>query len=135
METNVCFSHPSIRGSCFLNRHLVSRMCHVKGKPNFVFHEAYPQGKISLQKAIFSSDWNLDGYNNHPSSCVYGYVVCLSHTCFLPLIAVYICKKFYWSTLSTNRKAPPNTVLETRNSLGLDGRVFFFIIIMIIWFW
>jgi hypothetical protein len=32
-------------------------MCRVKGKPTFVFHEAYPQGKTSLQKAIFFSDW------------------------------------------------------------------------------
>jgi hypothetical protein len=57
IETNIYFSYPAIRGSCFLKRHFVFGMCRVKGNPIFVFHEASSQVTISLQKAIFSSDW------------------------------------------------------------------------------
>jgi hypothetical protein len=70
IETNICFSHPTIRGSCFLKRHFVFGMCRVKGNPIFVFHEASSQVTISLQKAIFSSDWMTEANIFHNMFCV-----------------------------------------------------------------
>jgi hypothetical protein len=98
------------------------------------------QSNLCFSRGIFSSHnissesnflfW-LDDWSKHFSQ----YVLCLSHTCFLPFNVVCICLKFYSSNAFTDRRSPRNTTLYTQNNLGWNEGSFFFLIVMTIWFW